>query len=110
MIAKASLKHVRISPRKVREVVNLLRGKTITQAIFILRNVTRRPKEPLIKLVNSAVANAKVKGMRPEQLFISRVIVDEGPTWKRFRAASFGRAASIRKKTCHVNLELDLIK
>ncbi len=110
MISKASLKYVRLSARKVREVANLLRGKPVSRALAILANVSRRPKEPLIKLVHSAIANAKVKGVAQEQLFISKIIVDEASAWKRFRAASFGRAAPIRKKTSHIKVELDLIK
>lgn len=110
MIAKASLRYTRISARKVREVANLLRGKSVNLALVTLTNISRRPKEPIIKLLNSAIANAKIKGIKAEQLFISKLIVNEGPTWKRFRAASFGRAMRIRKRTSHINLELDLIK
>ena len=110
MVAKASLRYARLSARKVREVANQLRGKPVSLALPILENISRRPKEALIKLLNSAVASAKIKGIRLEQLFISKLIVDEGPTWKRFRAASFGRAVRIRKRTSHINLELDIIK
>jgi large subunit ribosomal protein L22 len=110
MIAKAKLSYVRISARKIRLVANLIRYQPINKAKAILIHVSRRPKEPLTKLLNSAVSNAKLKGLNPEQLFISKIVVDEGPTWKRFRAASFGRAVKIRKRTSHVNIELDLIK
>ncbi|MBU2541887.1 MAG: 50S ribosomal protein L22 [Candidatus Omnitrophica bacterium] len=110
MVAKASLKFVRIAPRKVREVVNLLRGKPVIEVLAILQSISRGSKEPIIKLVNSAIANAKVKGLTAQQLFISKFVVDGASTWKRYRAASFGRAMRIRKRTSHINLELDVIK
>ena len=60
------------------------------------------------KVLNSAVDNAKQKGLMEDQLFISRIVADQGPSWKRFRAASFGRATPILKKTTHLTIELDL--
>jgi large subunit ribosomal protein L22 len=110
MVAKATLRFNRTSARKVREVANLVRGKPIAVALPILQNISARPKEALVKLLNSAVANAKVKGISAEQLFISKLIVNEGPSWKRYRAASFGRASPIIKRTSHINIELDLLK
>lgn len=110
MIAKAKLQYNRASARKVRDVVNLVRGKPVAKALPILANISAQPKEAIIKLINSAVANAKVKGISVGQLFISKIIVDEGPSWKRYRAASFGRASPIIKRTSHINVELDLIK
>lgn len=88
--------------------MDLIRNKDVLMAESILSAINKRPKEYLIKLLKSARANAKVKGFNPEQLFISKLICNPGPTWKRYRAAAFGRAASIKKRTCHIKIELDL--
>lgn len=108
MIVKASGKFIRISPTKIRQVMDLIRNKRAQEARAILINLSKRPKEPLIKILNSAIANAKIKGFNPDQLYISRIICDVGPTWKRFKAAAFGRAAPIKKRTSHINIELDI--
>jgi large subunit ribosomal protein L22 len=108
MIAKAEGKFLRISPTKVRQVMDIIRNKDALQAQAILRNINKRPKEYLIKLLNSALANAKVKGFNPQQLYVSKVICNVGPSWKRFKAAAFGRASPILKRTSHIKIELDL--
>jgi len=108
MIAKAESKFVRISPTKVRQVLELIRHKDVTQAEGILFNLNKRPKEFLSKILKSAIANAKVKGFQADQLYISRAICDVGPIWKRFKAAAFGRAAPIKKRTAHISIELDV--
>jgi len=108
MIVKAEGKFLRISPVKTRQVIDLLRGQGVTDAKAILLNLNKRPKEYLIKILNSAIANAKVKGLSPDQLYISKIVCDNGPVWKRFKAAAFGRAAPIRKGTSHIKIELDI--
>ncbi len=108
MIVKAEGKFLRYSPTKVRQVMDLIRGKDATEAQAILAALNKRPKEPLIKILNSAVANAKVKGINLDQLYVSKIICDVGPTWKRFKAAAFGRATSIKKRTSHIKIELDV--
>lgn len=108
MIAKAEGKFLRISPPKVRQVLDLIRRKDASIAENILLNLNKRPKECLIKILRQAIANAKVKGFAVEQLYISKAICDVGPSWKRFKAAAFGRAAPIKKRTSHIKLELDL--
>ncbi len=108
MIVKAQGKFLRISPTKVRRVGDLLRGKDVTVAQSILRNSNVRPREYLKKILNSAVANAKVKGFRPEQLYVSKIICDAGSVWKRYKAAAFGRATLIRRRTSHIRIELEL--
>jgi large subunit ribosomal protein L22 len=107
MIAKAQGRFLRISPTKVRQIINLLRQKTVLEAEGILSNLDKRPKEYLIKILKSAVSNAKVKGFDPKQLYVSRILCDIGPIWKRYKAAAFGRAAPIKKRTCHIRIELD---
>lgn len=108
MIVKAEGKFLRIAPRKMRQVIDLIRNKDVPLAQSILINLNKRPKEHLIKIFNSAVANAKVKGFGAGQLYVSKIICNPGPTWKRFKAAAFGRAAPIKKRTCHIKIELDL--
>jgi len=95
-------------PAKVRQVIDLIRYKDVPVAEAILLNLNKRPKVYLIKLLKQAVANAKVKGFSPEQLYISKIICDNGPAWKRYKAAAFGRAAPIKKRTAHIKIELDL--
>ena len=108
MIAKAEGKFLRVSPSKVCQVMDLIRYKDALEAQSILTFLNKRPKEYLIKILNSAIANAKVKGFNAEQLYISKLTCNPGPAWKRFKAAAFGRAAPIRKKTSHIRIELDV--
>lgn len=108
MIARAQGKFLRISPPKVRLVMDLIRHKDVREAESILVSLNKRPKEFLIKLLRQAIANAKVKGFQPEQLYVSKIICDVGPSWKRYKAAAFGRATPILKRTSHIKIELDL--
>jgi large subunit ribosomal protein L22 len=108
MIVKAQGKFLRISPTKARRVIDLLRGKDAVVARAILSNINNRPREYLRKILDSAIANAKVKGFRPEQLYVSMIICDVGPIWKRYKAAAFGRATPIKRRTSHIRIELDL--
>lgn len=108
MLVKARGKFLRVSPTKVREVIDLIRGKDVNRALGILRLVDKRPKEFIINILDSAVANAKHKGVALDKLYISKINADEGAMWKRYRAASFGRAVKIRRRTTHLNIELDL--
>lgn len=108
MIAKAEAKFLRISPSKVRQVMDLIRHKDAADARNILVALNKRPKEHLVKILNSAIANAKVKGFSVDKLYVSKIICNPGPSWKRFKAAAFGRAAPIRKRTAHIKIELDL--
>jgi large subunit ribosomal protein L22 len=111
MVAKASAKFVRISPRKVRYVIDLIRKKSVPQALGILNGSPRRAGGIVQKLLNSALdAAEKNLRLKPRDLFISRLTADGGPMMKRFRAASMGRASSILKRTSHIHLELDLLK
>lgn len=108
MIVKAEGKFLRVSPTKVRQVIDLLRCKDALMAQAMLVNLNKRPKEFLIKILKQAIANAKVKGFSPEQLYISKIICNVGPSWKRYKAAAFGRAAPILKRTSHIRIELDI--
>ena len=108
MIATAKGRFLRVAPTKIRDVLDLIRGKSVPAALTILTHLNKQTKEKLVKVLNSAVANAKQKGLTEEQLFVSKITADQGPMWKRFRAATFGRAVDIHKKTTHITIELDL--
>lgn len=111
MIAKASVTFIRISPRKVRYVIDLIRAKSVRQAQAILNGSPRRGSDIIRKLLDQAVdAAEKNSQVHANDLVISKVTADGGPTMKRFRAASMGRAGVIRKRTSHIHLELDLAK
>ena len=107
----AKLNYIRIAPRKVRLVVNLIRRKKIEDAQAILNFDVKKASQPLLKLLNSAVANARNNfQLEPNNLYISKITVDEGRKFKRWRARSRGRAAEIQKKTSHITLVLEEIK
>jgi len=107
MIARAEAKYVRISPTKVRPVIELIKGQGAKQAILNLELVNKRGAHYLRKVIHSALANAKNKGYQEEKVFILRAIANPGPALKRYRAASFGRATLIKKRTSHILVELD---
>lgn len=108
MIAKANAKFIRISPRKVRQVADILRGKGVTEAFAILANVNKSATVYIEEVLQSAVSNAKVKDadINPQNLYINKLTVDGGPSMVRYRAASMGRASMIRHRTSHINIEL----
>jgi large subunit ribosomal protein L22 len=112
MVSKAVLKYIRLSPRKFRLIVPLVKGKRAEEAIAILSSVKKRASLYGIDLLKSAIANAKrkVQGIDTSTLYISKMVADPGPMLKRFRAASMGRAGSIHKHTSHLTVELDTIK
>ena len=104
---KAQLMNARLAPRKVRLIVNLVRGKNALLAIDQLAFVVRRPADPVAKLIKSAVAGATNNfNMVASNLYIKEFYVDEGVKLKRFRAAGFGRAREIKKKPSHIHLIL----
>lgn len=109
MIAHAKVRFVRGSPMRVRQVIDLIRGKNVQSSLTILTHLNKGCTKMIGKVLNAAISNAKQKGLTEDQLFISKITADGGPQWKRFRAASFGRAAPILKKTTHLIIELDLI-
>jgi large subunit ribosomal protein L22 len=104
---RASLRHLRTSPTKVREVLGLIRGREIDDARERLRFSTRGPAGEVLKLLDSAVANAESNQSLPEdELFVARAYADEGPTLKRWRPRARGRGTRIRKRTSHVTIVL----
>ena len=105
MEARASLNYLRISPRKVGIVCDLIRGKSVAQAIAIMENTPKAACEPLVKLVKSAAANAENNHqMDPEKLYVAEVFATGGPILKRIRPRAQGRAFRINKRTSHITV------
>ena len=103
--AKAIARTVRIAPRKVRLVVDLIRGKQVGEAVAILRHTPKAASPVVEKVLKSAVANAEHNyELDINNLVVSEVFVDEGPTLKRFRPRAQGRASAINKRTSHITL------
>jgi len=107
LIVRARSKYVRSAPRKARLVMNHIRGKEVEQARAILNHAPRAVAEDILKLLNSAIANAEsAYELGPEELRVVRAVVDEGPTIKRYRPRALGRATPIKKRTSHMTIEL----
>jgi len=109
-VSIAKLNYLRIAPRKVRLVADLIRGKSVVEARAILSTVIKKPTQSLLKLLNQAVANAQQNlQIEPANLYISKIIVNQGPKLKRWRPRSRGQAYEIQKKSSHITLVLDEI-
>jgi len=107
MEAQAKLRNVRLSPRKARLVVDMVRGKGIQEAMNILQFSPQKTAPILSKLLKSAVANAEQKGVSDvDGLFVKTVMVDQGPVLRRFMPRAQGRASRIRKPTSHITVVL----
>lgn len=110
MEVKSSLNYYRIAPRKIRLVADLIRGKQIDQAQISLSFLPKRATQPILKLLNSAISNAKnnlnVKEEDINNFYIKTILINEGPKLKRWRPVSRGTAHEIQKKTSHVVLVL----
>jgi large subunit ribosomal protein L22 len=110
MEAKAQARYLRVTPRKARRVVDLIRGRQATEAVAVLQFAPQAAGEPVRKLVQSAIANARVKADAASEPFDERTLViqtayvDEGPTMKRFRPRAQGRAYRIDKRTSHITV------
>ena len=108
--ARATAKHVRVTPMKARRVVDLVRGRTVEDALAILKFAPQAASEPVAKVVASAAANAENNlGLNPATLVISTAFVDEGATMKRFQPRAQGRAFRIRKRTSHITIEVESV-
>lgn len=103
---KAVLKNYRQSPRKVRLVADLVRGKKVKDALNSLQFVDKRASEPFAKLIRSAAANAAGQGKNGNEMKITKVTVDKGPTLKRFKPRARGSASRINKRNSHIVVEL----
>lgn len=103
---KATLSNYAQSPRKVRVVSDLVKGKSIDEALTLLQFELRRAADPIAKLVKSAVANAEAKGERAGDLVIKNITVDKGIVLKRFMPRAFGRATPLRRRRSNVTVTL----
>jgi large subunit ribosomal protein L22 len=110
VVGKATARYVRMSPMKMRRVIDLIRGLPASDAQAVVKFDPHAASEPVGKVLDSAIANAEhlahVRGQRldPEDLFVTDAFVDEGPTLKRFRPRAQGRAYRIRKRTSHITI------
>lgn len=110
MEIRAKLSNLRIAPRKVRLVADAIRGKRVKEAQAVLRFTVKKSSMPMEKLLNSAVANAKNNFQtESDNLYISKITVDEGAKYKRWMPRARGSASEIQKKTSHITLILDEI-
>ena len=109
MLGRAVERYVRMSPRKVRYVMDPVRGRNVAQVLDLLAAMPRRAAKAVRKAVVSAFANARQKDptLTEETVIVSRLVADGGPSWKRFRPAAFGRAVPIHKRTSHITVEID---
>ena len=108
MITRSETRYARLTPRKFRQIIPLIKGKNPEDAILILMTVKKKASLYAIELLKSAIANAKrMQGVDLTSLVISRMYANCGPQLKRFRAGSMGRAGMIRKRTSHIIIELD---
>lgn len=105
MEVKAYLPNVRISPTKVRVVINLVRGKNVNEALALLKFIPKRASEPIAKVIKSAAANAEHNfNLNKDNLVISQAFVDQGPTLKRFHPRQRGQAFPILKRSSHITI------
>lgn len=111
MEIKAKAKFIRMSPRKVRLVVDIVRGKNVETALNQLKFANKLAAKPIAKLINSGIASAKHNyEIEEDNLYIKEIRVDEGPTLHRWMPKAFGRATPLRKRSSHINLILAEIK
>ena len=111
MEVKASLKHLRMSPRKARLVIDVIRKMPVTTALDQLKFINKKATDPIACLVNSAIANAvNTYSLEVDNLYIKEIRSDEGVMLKRWMPRAHGRATSIRKRGCHLNIILAEIK
>lgn len=103
--AKAILRFVRVTPRKARVVIDMIRGQQVPMALAMLRHTPKHAARVIEKLLRSAVANAEQKELGDsDEMWVSQAVVNCGPIYKRFRARSMGRANSIQKRTSHITI------
>ncbi|MEJ5997611.1 50S ribosomal protein L22 [Corynebacterium sp. H130] len=106
--ARATARFVRVTPMKARRVIDLVRGKSVSEALAILKYAPQGAAEPVAKVVASAAANAENNfGLDPRTLVISEAYADEGPTMRRFQPRAQGRAYIIRKRTSHITVVVE---
>ncbi|TCO65344.1 50S ribosomal protein L22 [Actinocrispum wychmicini] len=106
--AMARARYVRTTPMKARRVIELIKGRSASEALAVLQFAPQAASGPVAKVLASAMANAENNlQLDPDSLWVSAAYVDEGPTLKRFRPRAQGRAYRIRKRTCHITVEVE---
>ncbi|HIW96814.1 MAG TPA: 50S ribosomal protein L22 [Candidatus Corynebacterium gallistercoris] len=106
--ARATARFVRVTPMKARRVIDTIRGKSVEDALAILKYAPQAASEPVAKVVASAAANAENNfGLNPSTLVVSEAFADEGPTMRRFRPRAQGRAFTVRKRTSHITVVVE---
>jgi len=108
MIAKATAKYVRMSPQKARLVIDLIRGRNVSEALVTLRFTNKRAARTILKVLDSAIHNAqeKAESLDVDDLFVEKAYINEGPRLKRIRPAPMGRAFRYQRRMSHVTIEL----
>ncbi len=111
MVSKAKGRFIPVSPRKIRLVARLIRGLDVPKAEAILRHLPKGACQPIAKVFRSAVSNATRDGsLTEDQLVVSKVLADEGPSMRRYRSGPMGRVMPFQKRMCHLTIELDVKK
>ena len=107
-VSKATAKYIRISPHKCRMVADMVRGKSVEEAMSILQFTPKKAAGLIMKVLQSAVANAEQDpSVDVDKLYVKNVLIDDGPTWKRWDTRARGRATRILKRTSHITVILD---
>ncbi|MCH7911538.1 MAG: 50S ribosomal protein L22 [Deltaproteobacteria bacterium] len=108
MEARAILRFIRVSPRRVRLVVDQIRGKEVEKALDILKFTPKRSAAIVAKVLKSAIANAEnTQSVDVDRLYVKRALVDEGGMWKRFMPRAMGKATRVRKRLSHITVVID---
>jgi len=110
MEGKASKKYVKQSPRKLRQIADIVRGEDLNEVLNKLKFSQKKASRPIKKVVRSCVANImnteEGAAVEPEELFLKEIVVDEGPTMKRYRPRAMGRATEVRKRSSHIRVRV----
>ena len=105
MEVRASIKNVRVSPRKARLVVDAVRGKRVPEAIAVARFLPQKTATDIERLLKSVAANAENNyDLDPEDLWVKAIYADDGPSFRRFKAKARGRVGRIQRRTCHITV------
>jgi large subunit ribosomal protein L22 len=108
MIARAHSRFIRVTPRKARLVIDLIRDKNTNEALGLLQFAPKAAAKTVRSVLKSAIANAEQRSdVNVDNLYVSKATVDGGPTLKRYRPAPMGRGTRVLKRTCHITIELD---
>jgi large subunit ribosomal protein L22 len=106
-VGRVTAKYIKVSPYKIRKVIDLIRGKDVDSALAVLENTDKKSRVYLIRALKSAIASAKQGGkVKQDELFVAKITADDGPIMRRYKAQAMGRATMIRKRTSHIVIEL----